>query len=217
MSDLRNMMMADVVTAPMRTKPPGRQTKTGRLKALGWSLVPIPLFVEARELWHDPNTDEGNEPCISFMLGKQWLVIPPEEVGPAFRVTGKVTAIQVAWRLALEASPGTTYGPPQSPLRVALNEISGKSLARPPVPASDALQPKMQRSNWLDRAREEHQAFDTAIRLLELYQCDLSGIADEHGDGLREFSDRMADMKDRYMQAVKIVQAVQRRLGEFLP
>ena len=43
---------------------PGRRTMTGELAACSWRIVPIPLFCERGEMWHDPATGAANGALI---------------------------------------------------------------------------------------------------------------------------------------------------------
>ena len=52
---------------------------------------------------------------------------------------------------------------------------------------------------------------------MNLYAKELAEIAVDHGDGLREFSGRMADMEGRHAQGLAIIRAAQQRIREALP
>ena len=84
----------------------GSQSMTGQLCRLGWRILPIPMFkpTDAR--------DGDIPPTISFTLGNEWLILPPED-SPirARKVAGKVTAIRTAWGLATLAAMGDATQP----------------------------------------------------------------------------------------------------------
>lgn len=79
----------------------GSRTKTMRLAAIGWRILPIPTFWAARELLHDASGN-GNPAFIDFNHPREWLVIPPESVDlPAQKFTGRRLAIAWAWSRAM--------------------------------------------------------------------------------------------------------------------
>lgn len=83
----------------------GRRTKTAQLTALGWRILPIPLFWRAKGLWHTDNGN-GNPAMIDFRHPHEWLVIAPDNFDiPAQKIRGRTRAIQWAHERA-------TAGPP---------------------------------------------------------------------------------------------------------
>ena len=76
-----------------------RPTMMQTAEQLGWRILPIPFFWPAKAFWHDPNTGQGNAPCICFAHPREWAVIPPEgHPEPARVIQGRVRAVR--WALA---------------------------------------------------------------------------------------------------------------------
>ena len=79
------------------TESPGKGTKTAQLAARGWRILPVPVFWEARSLWHD-GAGRGNPAFIDFHACHEWVVIPPDSMGiRATVLKGRVRAIRWAW------------------------------------------------------------------------------------------------------------------------
>src|SRR5437588_12559816 len=72
---------------PMASK--GR-TKTAQLAALGWRILPVPQFWQARQMWRNNEGTDGNSAYIDFKHAREWLVIPPDDTGiPAQKIEGR--------------------------------------------------------------------------------------------------------------------------------
>ena len=79
----------------------GSRTKTGRLAAVNWRIIPIPTFWAACQLFHD-GKGNGNPAYVDFERPREWLVVPPETVPlRARKFNNRRHAIAWAWGEAM--------------------------------------------------------------------------------------------------------------------